>query len=156
MTVLPTISFAKISAPKKGTAVLLVAKGGTPPAIASEIDPSGVLARAIEVSKFEGKAKSVVDIVAPAGSALDRILVVGVGDAGNAKESDWAALGGVVRSRTASEKNLTVIVDCAGAEIAPIFSTARKCIMLQPLLCEILLKPVRVYRQAAINHARLL
>jgi hypothetical protein len=28
MTVFPTISFAKISAPKKGTAVLLVAKGG--------------------------------------------------------------------------------------------------------------------------------
>jgi len=118
MTVLPTISFSKISAPKKGTAVILVAQGGKAPAIAAEIDPSGNIARAMDVSKFKGKAKSVVDIVAPAGASVDRILVVGVGEGGSVKEGDWAALGGIVRSKTASEKNLAVILECDGVEIA--------------------------------------
>ena len=118
MTVLPTISFSKISAPKKGTAVILVAKGGKSPAIAAEIDPSGVIARAMDVSKFKGKAKSVVDIVAPAGASVDRILVVGVGEGDSVKEGDWAALGGIVRAKTASDKNLAVILDCDGVDIA--------------------------------------
>ncbi|WP_346906582.1 leucyl aminopeptidase [uncultured Roseibium sp.] len=119
MTVLPTISFSKISAPKKGTAVILVAKGGKAPAIAAEIDPSGNIARAMDVSKFKGKSKSVVDIVAPAGASVDRILVVGVGEGDSVKEGDWSALGGTVRAKTASDKNLTVILDCDGVEIAP-------------------------------------
>ncbi|WP_370320625.1 leucyl aminopeptidase [Oricola sp.] len=119
MTVLPTISFSKISAPKKGTAVILVAKSGKVPAIAAEIDPSGNIARAMDVSKFKGKAKSVVDIVAPAGASVDRILVIGVGDGDSVKEGDWAALGGIVRAKTASDKNLAVILDCDGVAIAP-------------------------------------
>ena len=119
MTVLPTISFSKISAPKKGTAVILVAKSGKVPAIAAEIDPSGNIARAMDVSKFKGKAKSVVDIVAPAGASVDRILVIGVGDGDSVKEGDWAALGGIVRAKTASDKNLAIILDCDGVEIAP-------------------------------------
>ncbi|WP_193175554.1 leucyl aminopeptidase [Oricola nitratireducens] len=119
MTVLPTISFAKVAAPKKGTAVLLAVKDGKTPALASEIDPSGVLDKALKVSKFGGKAKSVVDVVAPAGSPADRILVAGLGVAEKIKMTDWAALGGQIRAKTGSEKNLSVLLECEGLEISP-------------------------------------
>ncbi|WP_425418813.1 leucyl aminopeptidase [Oricola indica] len=119
MTVHPTFTFAKSTAPKKGAAVFLVAKGGKPPAMAEEADPSGVIAKAIDVSKFDGKAKSVVDIVAPAGSPVDRILIVGIGDADAIKPSDWTAFGGTVRAKTASEKNVSVLLECDGVDISP-------------------------------------
>ncbi|MCI5077207.1 leucyl aminopeptidase [Oricola sp.] len=119
MTVLPTISFAKSAAPKKGTAVFLVAKGGKPPALAAEIDPSGVIARAMEVSSFDGKAKSVVDIVAPAGSPVDRILILGVGEPEKVGEGDWTALGGLLRGKTASDKAVSALLECEGMEISP-------------------------------------
>jgi leucyl aminopeptidase len=73
----------------------------------------------MDVSKFKGKAKSVVDIVAPAGASVDRILIVGVGEGDKVKEGDWAALGGTVRSKTASDKSITVMLECDGAEVSP-------------------------------------
>ena len=124
MTVLPTISFAKIAAPKKGTAVLFVADGGKLPEIAAEIDPSGVLANAIKIARFSGKAKSVVDVLAPAGAPVDRILVTGVGDDKELSETSWAALGGLVRSRVAGEKSVSVIMSGDGMEISPEASAA--------------------------------
>ncbi|GAB4349822.1 MAG: leucyl aminopeptidase [Oricola sp.] len=117
MTVLPTISFAKIAAPKKGTAVILTVKDGKLPPLADEIDPSGVLARAIDVAKFKGKAKAVVDVIAPAGSPVDRILVVGAGEADSIKETDWAAVGGIVRAKTASDKHVSVLMECVGTDV---------------------------------------
>ncbi|QKV18417.1 leucyl aminopeptidase [Oricola thermophila] len=117
MTVLPTISFAKIAAPKKGTAVILAAKEGKLPPLAGEIDSSGIVAKALEVAKFKGKAKSVVDVVAPVDSPVDRILVVGVGDPGAIKETDWTALGGVVRSKTASDAHVSVLLECDGVDV---------------------------------------
>ena len=119
MTVLPTISFAKIAAPKKGTAVILAAKDGKLPPLASEIDPSGVLAKALEVAKFKGKAKAVVDVVAPAGAAVDRILVVGVGEGDSIKETDWASFGGIVRGKTASDQHVSVLMECDGVDVTP-------------------------------------
>jgi len=119
MTVLPTISFARIAAPKKGTAVILAAKDGKLPALAAEIDPSGILAKAIEVAKFKGKAKAVVDVVAPGGAPVDRILVVGAGEAESIKETDWTALGGVVRGKTASDPHVSVLMECDGVDVTP-------------------------------------
>jgi leucyl aminopeptidase len=119
MSVLPTITFAKISAPKKGVAVFLAAKGGKTPDLAVEIDPSGILGKARRISKFEGKSKSVVDVLAPSESAMDRILLVGAGEAGKINDTDWAALGGVVRGKTKSEKAVSVLLDCDGVEITP-------------------------------------
>ncbi|WP_421852041.1 leucyl aminopeptidase [Oricola sp.] len=119
MTVLPTFSFSKIAAPKKGTVVLLAAKDGKLPELVAELDPSSTLAKAIEVSKFSGKAKSVVDVLAPANSPADRILVVGVGDVGEASDISWAALGGVVRARVAGDKAVTVLLSGDGFEVSP-------------------------------------
>ena len=119
MTVLPTISFAKPVAPKKGTAVFLVARDGKLPALAGEIDPSGVLDKALQVSKFSGKAKSVVDVIAPSGSPVDRIVVVGAGETENVVETDWAALGGVVRAKIGADKHVSVLLECDGGDLAP-------------------------------------
>ncbi|TCD14313.1 leucyl aminopeptidase [Oricola cellulosilytica] len=119
MSVLPTITFAKISAPKKGTVVLLAAKDANLPQLADEIDPAGILARAIKFSNFSGKSKSVVDVVAPANSAADRILVLGVGDTGSAKLTDWAALGGVVRGKSGAAKTLSVLLSGDGFDADP-------------------------------------
>jgi leucyl aminopeptidase len=118
MSVLPSITFARIATPKKGTVVLLAAKGGDLPELSGEIDPGGVLPKAVKVSDFSGKAKSVVDVVAPAESSADRIVVVGIGDPKELKETDWTALGGLVRGKTASDKAVSVLLDCAGAEIS--------------------------------------
>ncbi|MFZ2100769.1 MAG: leucyl aminopeptidase [Oricola sp.] len=119
MTVLPTISFAKAAAPKKGAVVLLAAKDGKTPPLTETVDPSGVLAKALQVSKFAGKTKAIVDVIAPAGSPADRILVVGIGETEKIKENEWKAIGGLVRSKTASEKHLAVLIECDGVEISP-------------------------------------
>jgi leucyl aminopeptidase len=119
MSVLPTISFAKITTPKKGAAVLFAAKGGDVPAVAAELDASGVLRKAARIAKFEGKAKSAIDIVTTPESSLDRLVLVGLGDSSKLSETDWSMIGGQVRARLSSEKAVSILLDADDVRIAP-------------------------------------
>jgi leucyl aminopeptidase len=115
------ISFSRtpkaISGPGTALAVLLVAEGGGIAEAAAGVDPGNRVQRAIEVSEFKGKAMATLDIIAPADSPADRILLVGVGDPKAASEHDWARLGGQICSKFAKAAKVTVHLSLPGAEI---------------------------------------
>ena len=96
MTPRPSISFARHAASKKGSVVLLSAEGAGLGAIANGYDPGNTLERAFAVADFSGKSGSTVEVIAPQGSSLDRLVVVGVGKPANLKEYDWLKLGGQI------------------------------------------------------------
>ena len=119
---LPTISFAKLAAPETGVAVLLADDGAKLGALASAIDAAhgGLVTRAIEKAAFKGKQFQFLDLIAPVGSGLDRILVVGLGKGADWKERDWQRLGGAIAGKLAEIKasGATVVVERpAGGEV---------------------------------------
>jgi leucyl aminopeptidase len=64
-----------------------------------------MITRAAEIAKFDGAKKvSSIDILAPAGIDIERLLVLGVGDTSIYKETDWMALGGRIRGRLGAMK----------------------------------------------------
>jgi leucyl aminopeptidase len=99
-----------------GLAVLLVPeRGGI--AEAATVDPANRIERAIEVAEFKGKPMATLDIIAPADSPADRILLVGVGDPKTVTEHDWARLGGQMCSKFGRARKVTVHLSLQGAEI---------------------------------------
>jgi leucyl aminopeptidase len=65
---------------------------------------SGAVMRAAEAAGFKGKSKSSIELLGHAGIGPTRLLVVGVGDAGEAKDSDWINLGGYVLGQISGRK----------------------------------------------------
>ncbi|MGI9523829.1 MAG: leucyl aminopeptidase [Hyphomicrobiaceae bacterium] len=58
-------------------------------------DSGGHLTRAMKRAQFRGKARSALELVAPAGkSNLKKLTLVGAGDVGALSEQDWVTLGG--------------------------------------------------------------
>lgn len=118
MTDLPTIAFSKMAIPSKGVAILSVAtKAGLGP-IGRAIDEScnGVITRAMQVAGFTGKAKSTLDIMAPHGSGLDRVCLVGTGDAGTRPEAQWRNFGGIATAFIKPGSTVTVVLESEGED----------------------------------------
>jgi leucyl aminopeptidase len=97
-----TFSLAKPSIPKTGTLVVLVGDDG--------ILPSGVqspsLTRAMAARKFSGKAGSVLDVLAPEGMELDRVVLIGCG---SADKRDHLSLGGKVMAAIGTDAAAMVL-----------------------------------------------
>ncbi len=76
------ISFAAPALPASGALVLTIAKGGVLDGMAAETDhaTSGALSKAIAASHFDGEAKATLEVVAPSGLNVDRVLLVGSGE----------------------------------------------------------------------------
>ena len=114
------ISFAELALPKTGAVVLGVGTGNKLGASARQLDKAtdGAITRALKVSKFEGKAKQLLEIVAPAGVPNSRILLAGIGDKMSA--GDQCDLGGRVSARLnqSGEEKATFIVDFGGRDQA--------------------------------------
>jgi leucyl aminopeptidase len=119
MTPRPSISFARHAAPKKGSAVLLSAEGGGLGEIAKGYDPGNALGRAFAVADFSGKLASTVEVIAPQGSSLDRLVAVGAGKPANLKEYDWLKLGGQIAAQFRKAADVTVVLDLPDTRIAP-------------------------------------
>ncbi|MFN3765972.1 MAG: leucyl aminopeptidase [Aliihoeflea sp.] len=112
----PVISFAKPSAQSEGVVVLLSGEEtGLAPSAASH-DPQGILPRAMEVASFKGKLGSSADVLAPHGTTLDRLVVLGIGKPSALDEQVWLKIGGGVQAAGRKAKKLTVILDVAGVE----------------------------------------
>lgn len=121
------ISFAALTATPGDLVVLLATEGGAEagpllaPAGAALLAPSGdLLARAAAADRFEGKSGSSLDLLAPAGVAAARVIVVGVGKAQDLKPLDWLKLGGTVMGKLpASAKDVSIVVELPAGEVAP-------------------------------------
>jgi leucyl aminopeptidase len=111
------ISFTRSAKPTDGLAVLLAAAGAKFGAAADQADPANVIDKAVKVSKFTGKALSTLDLLAPSGSAFDRIVGVGVGEASAVNAQNWLKLGGTIQSQLKKSDKVTVYLDAPGFEI---------------------------------------
>ncbi|MEM5584195.1 MULTISPECIES: leucyl aminopeptidase [unclassified Roseibium] len=115
MTKLAKLSFSKASAPTGGVAVILAGEDLALGPIAEEVASGleGGLARASKIAGFSGKKKSSLDLVAPAGAALDRLIVFGLGKTADLTRDDWRAFGGAVFAElsTAKAAAATVVLE---------------------------------------------
>jgi leucyl aminopeptidase len=87
--------------------------------------------RAAAASKFKGKSGASLDILAPAGLKVDRLIVVGTGKAGALKPEDYIKIGGATVGRLKSNTDsVTIVAELPGgpmgaADVAAITSGVR-------------------------------
>jgi leucyl aminopeptidase len=75
------------------------------------------LARAGAGDLFKGKKKAMLEIVAPAGVAADRLIVIGLGKREEADKLDWTELGGALAGKLSSSAAATALLAAEGLEI---------------------------------------
>ena len=104
------ISFAAPALPRSGALVLTVAKGGTLDGLAAEADSaaSGALSKAIAASRFDGAPKTTLEVMAPAGLDVERVLLVGAGDELNTRLAE--DIGGTVYSALAKSGSESAVL----------------------------------------------
>jgi leucyl aminopeptidase len=122
----PKITFAERAVPTSGTLVLLAGADFALSPAGEELDQAGdgALARAAKVAKFTGKSGATLDVLAPAGTSLARILIVGLGKTGDLTPLDWAKAGGAIAGKLTSDAGgpVTILAEtkdgAIGAEAA--------------------------------------
>jgi leucyl aminopeptidase len=115
------IGFAAPAAPTKGVLVLFCEAGlKLGPAAKKALAPAGdLLTRAAAADRFTGKSGSAIDIVAPAGLKVSRLIVIGTGRS-DAKAEEIVKLGGQVIGRVpASAAEITVLAEWANGGMKP-------------------------------------
>lgn len=123
MTKLAKITFSKADAPNKGIAVILAAENLELGKVAEEVVAGleGGFERVAKIAGFSGKKKTSLDLVAPAGSGLDRLIVFGIGKTDDISNADWRDFGGVVFAelKRAKAEAAAVLLDAAaGAAVS--------------------------------------
>ncbi len=116
MTDRARISFAKPVTKAEGTLVLLAGADLALGETATRLGLDELIGRAAKTAGFSGKAMSTLDILAPADTGLDRLLVVGAGKPADLKEQDWLRLGGTVFGALGKAEAATVALELAGDE----------------------------------------
>jgi leucyl aminopeptidase len=109
----PDIGFVKLAAPSAGSAVVLVDKDLKLGPVAASLAEAagGRFARAATAAKFEGKALKTLQLLAPSGVELDRIVAVGLGELGKLTPQDFVKLGGTIPTAVAGEAVATIILE---------------------------------------------
>ncbi|CAN5371967.1 hypothetical protein BH10PSE9_BH10PSE9_16720 [soil metagenome] len=112
MTDFANISFAKPGRmPPAGTVVALVGEDLVLGPGARALGIETIVRRAASVGDFKGKSKAVLDLLAPAGTEFDRLILVGTGKADEIAEKDWISLGGAAMGALGKAKAATVIFE---------------------------------------------
>jgi leucyl aminopeptidase len=117
MSALPTLAFAKPGKSPTGVAVILAAADNKISNPARDI-AGPALDKALAAADFKGKANAVADILAPAGTSLDRLIVIGAGKPEDLNESGWLKLGGTVASKLGKAKAVSVLLDLDGSAVS--------------------------------------
>jgi len=111
------ISFSPPRQVKSGTIVLLVAEGRklTPEGAALDRKSGKALSRAMDASRFTGKAEETLAVLAPASLGVARVLLAGIGKGGAKDRAPWQNCGGAIFAALngAGEKTAAVLVDVA-------------------------------------------
>lgn len=109
------IAFVKSAPVSEGLAILVKSAEADLPAGAAEADPAGVFTKAAEAARFKSKAMASLEILAPHGAPADRLVVVGLGKAGDLSPHDWLRAGGAARAAIKGAQTVTVFVDDSAA-----------------------------------------
>jgi len=114
------VTFVEPKIPASGTVVAGVSEGRKLSPAAAELDKAsgGAVRRAMQESTFEGKAEQLLEIVAPAGLKVGRILLAGLGK--GLDGLDRERLGGRVLARLEGSgvQQATVCVDAGADDLA--------------------------------------
>lgn len=116
------LGFAPFGAPSKGVLVLFCEEGvKLGPAARKALTPAGDLVeRAAKADRFTGKSGSALEIVAPAGLSVARLVIIGVGKANKLKSEDIVKLGGTARGKVpSSAAEATIFAELAGGALKP-------------------------------------
>jgi leucyl aminopeptidase len=116
------LAFAPIEMPAKGVLVLLCEEGVKLGVAAHRLlGPAGdLIERAAAADRFKGKNGAVLELVAPAGLTVSRLIVVGVGKARDLAGKDLVKLGGIAMGRIpAAETMATIVADLPGGRLGP-------------------------------------
>ncbi|MGZ3307536.1 MAG: M17 family peptidase N-terminal domain-containing protein, partial [Xanthobacteraceae bacterium] len=90
------LEFAPLATPARGVLVLFCEEGLKFGSAAARTltPPGGLVTRAAAADLFKGKHGSALDLVAPRGLHVPRLVVVGMGKARELKARDFVKLGG--------------------------------------------------------------
>ncbi|HWT30334.1 MAG TPA: leucyl aminopeptidase [Propylenella sp.] len=107
------IRFVKLEAPKAGSAVLLVDQNLKVGEVANGLieGAGGRFTRAAAAAKFEGKPLKTLQLLAPGGVDLDRLVFLGLGDSSKMTQQDWLKLGGTLPAAVAGEAEATIVLE---------------------------------------------
>ena len=117
MTLTPVITFAKPSKRPSGVLFILSSADGKQSETARGFaGPS--LDKAIAAADFKGKANSVAEVLVPAETALDRLVIVGAGKTSELDANGWMKLGGTVAAKLGSAKAASVLLELDGQAVS--------------------------------------
>jgi leucyl aminopeptidase len=115
------LGFAGLAAPAKGLLVVFVDEAlKLGPAARKALGPAGDLVeRAAAADRFTGKSGSALDLIAPAGLALARLVVIGTGKT-PLKSQDLVKLGGIAMGKIpGAAKEATIFAELPGGAMTP-------------------------------------
>ena len=111
------IAFAGLTTAPETTAVLLTGEDLAFGAIGAALDKAAKagLTAAARAADFKGKEKACIELLAPAGLDIQRLLLLGAGRADGEEARDWLALGATAYGQIAARrtKSASLIVDVA-------------------------------------------
>jgi leucyl aminopeptidase len=116
------LGFAPFATPAKGVLIVFCEDGlklGS--ATRAALEPTGdLVTRAADADRFKGKNGTALDLVAPAGLTVSRLVVIGVGKARDFKAQDFVKLGGIAMGKIpAAASEATIIADLPGGGVKP-------------------------------------
>jgi len=106
------ITFSAPEISKTNSLVVFIGDDGQVPDAARKlIGTAGTqsIKRAIEAEDFKGKAKATLTLTAPHGIDVERVILIGIGDEKERKETDYVRLGGLIAGRFGSAKAVQVL-----------------------------------------------
>ena len=114
------IEFASLAAPAKGVLIVLCEEGlKLGAAVRKALAPTGdLVTRAADADHFKGKNGSALEIIAPAGLDVSRLVVLGIGKARDLKQEDLVKLGGIAMGKIPGAATAaTIVTDLAGGAL---------------------------------------
>jgi leucyl aminopeptidase len=106
------ISFANLSQPTSGEAVIFALEGRKLTDSAQQLDKAtkGSIGRAMKASRFKGKKGQTLHILAPERLKLGRLLLIGLGKAKDLDDQAWQRVGGAAYAGLANTGMSTVSI----------------------------------------------
>lgn len=113
------ISFADAAIGKSGAMALVVSESANPTGFAADLDSktAGGIKRAMKATGFTGKSGTSLELVAPQGLKVSRLVVIGAGKVADQTPTALENIGGelVARLERAKETAATVVLDGIGS-----------------------------------------
>jgi leucyl aminopeptidase len=111
MTEISKITFAKTGRKPGGTVAILVGEGGKLGSAARSLGVDATVKRAAKAIDFKGAAAKVLDILAPAGADIDRLVAVGIGETEKLDAAAWRRIGGAAMGAFRRGSTATVLLE---------------------------------------------